>query len=75
MTYEQPEFCKIRGTEMSQKSPVFKHRNHVVTLYFEKDANFRSIYCKFVSSRLSQLVAHSRIFRLFIKRKFDAYVL
>ena len=32
-------------------------------------------YRKVVSSRLSRLVAHSRIFRLFMKGKFDAYVL
>ena len=32
-------------------------------------------YHKVASSRLSELVAHLRIFRLFIKRKFDAYVL
>ena len=32
-------------------------------------------YRKVASSRLSQLVAHSRIFRLFMKGKFDAYVL
>ena len=30
---------------------------------------------KVASSRLSWLVAHSRIFRLFMKGKFDAYVL
>ena len=30
---------------------------------------------KVASSRLSQLVAHLRIFRLFMKGKFDAYVL
>ena len=33
------------------------------------------IYHKVASSRLSRLVAHSRIFRLFIKGKFDPYVL
>ena len=32
------------------------------------------IYRKVANSRLSQLVAHSRIFRLFMKGKFDAYV-
>ena len=32
-------------------------------------------YCKVLSSILSRLVAHSNIFRLFIKGKFDAYVL
>ena len=30
---------------------------------------------KVAISRLSQLVAHSRIFRLFMKGKFDPYVL
>ena len=35
----------------------------------------RTIYCKVASSRLSRLVAHFRIFRLFLKGKFDAYVL
>ena len=34
-----------------------------------------SNYRKVVSSRLSRLVAHSRIFRLFMKGKFDTYVL
>ena len=32
-------------------------------------------YRKVASSRLSRLVAHLRIFRLFIKGKFDPYVL
>ena len=32
-------------------------------------------YRKVASSGLSRLVAHLRIFRLFIKGKFDAYVL
>ena len=32
-------------------------------------------YCKVASSELSRLVAHLRIFRLFIKGWFDAYVL
>ena len=32
-------------------------------------------YCKVASSRLSQLVAHPIIFRMFMKEKFDAYVL
>ena len=34
-----------------------------------------NIYRKVVSSRLSRLVAHFQIFRLFMKGKFDAYVL
>ena len=34
-----------------------------------------STYRKVASSRLSRLVAHLRIFRLFMKGKFDAYVL
>ena len=34
-----------------------------------------SIYRKVMSSRLSRLVAHLRIIRLFMKGKFDAYVL
>ena len=34
-----------------------------------------SIYRKVASSRLSQLVAHPRIFRRLMKGKFDAYVL
>ena len=33
------------------------------------------IYCKVASSSLSRLVAHFWIFRLFMKGKFDAYVL
>ena len=34
-----------------------------------------NIYCKVVSSRMSRLVAHPRIFRLFMKGKFDDYLL
>ena len=34
-----------------------------------------NLYHKVVSSRLSLLVAHSSIFRLFMKGKFDAYVM
>ena len=37
--------------------------------------NNHSAYRKVASSRLSWLVAHSGIFRLFSKGKFDAYVL
>ena len=36
---------------------------------------FSGIYCKVASSRLSRLVAHPSIFELFMKGKFDAYVL
>ena len=36
---------------------------------------FSGIYCKVASSRLSRLVAHPSIFKLFMKGKFDAYVL
>ena len=36
---------------------------------------FPGIYRKVASSRLSWLVAHPSIFRLFMKGKFDAYVL
>ena len=32
-------------------------------------------YCKVASSSLSRLVAHFWVFRLFMKGKFDAYVL
>ena len=39
---------------------------------FVKDFNYRKFGS---SSRLSRLVAHLRIFRLFMKGKFDAYVL
>ena len=42
---------------------------------FLASPNIQSKYRRVATSRLSQLVAHSRIFRLFIKRKFDAYVL
>ena len=34
-----------------------------------------SAYRKVVNSRLSRLIAHPRIFRLFMKRKLDPYVL
>ena len=44
----------------------------------ERQADFHMrelTYRKVASSRLSQLVAQPRIFRLFMKRKFDPYVL
>ena len=34
----------------------------------------QNTYCKIPSSRLSWLVAHARIFRMFMKGNFDAYV-
>ena len=34
----------------------------------------QKMYCKVASNRLSWLVAHLSIFRLFMKGKFDAYV-
>ena len=37
--------------------------------------SLRTKYRKVASNRLSWIVAHSRIFRLFMKGKFDAYVL
>ena len=43
--------------------------------YYSRGFKMVTRYCKVVRSRLSQLVAHSRILRLFMKRKFDAYVL
>ena len=46
-------------TQTTQKSPT---KNKIT-------------YRKVVSSRLSQLVAHSKILRLFMKGNFDAYVL
>ena len=40
-----------------------------------KNQKIYTTYHKVASSRLSQLVAHSRIFRLFMKWEFDSYVL
>ena len=40
-----------------------------------KGSECENKYRKVAISRLSRLVAHSRIFRLFMKGKFDAYVL
>ena len=39
------------------------------------DEIYLALYSKVASSRLSGLVAHLRIFRLFMKGQFDAYVL
>ena len=41
----------------------------------DSKSQFLFNYHKVASSRLSRLVAHFRIFRLFMKGKFDAYVL
>ena len=38
-------------------------------------SNIFAVYRKVANNKLSRLVAHLRIFRLFIKEKFDAYVL
>ena len=52
---------------------LFPFRNTGVRMV-KVDSN-HSTYRIVASSRLSWLVAHSRIFRLFIKGKFDAYIL
>ena len=53
---------RLAGITQWQNLPMFVHEQFAV-------------YRKVVSSRLSPLVAHLRIFRLFMKGKFDAYVL
>ena len=50
-------------------------QNHNLNWKFHKCDHIDFIYHKVASSRLSLLVAHFRIFRLFMKGKFDAYVL
>ena len=49
----------------------------VVKLYQKSSKNPPDMitYRKVASSRLSRIVAHLRIYRLFMKGKFDAYVL
>ena len=49
-----------------------KYTSSVVTFNF---ITYTYTYCKVASSRLSRLVAHLRIFRLLMKKKFDAYIL
>ena len=52
------------------QSCCMERSGNICILCYEK-----KIYSRVASSRLSHLVAHSRIFRLFMKGKFDAYVL
>ena len=60
---------------------IMKNLLQIMKLMFEKNSIENlfglcwSTYCKVLSSRLSRLVAHQRIFRLFMKGTFDAYVL
>ena len=53
----------------------FKAQEGISLLYFLSIPIIKLIYHKVVSSRLSRLVAHWGIFRLFMKGNFDAYVL
>ena len=61
----------------------FQHHYEICLLWLllcEKEHSsytylFCSTYRKVVSSRLSQLVAHPRIIRLFMKENFNAYEL
>ena len=48
---------------------------HFVGPFIRWNLNFNLRYRKITSSRLSWLVAHPRIFRLFMKGNFDAYAL
>ena len=50
----------------------WKIQREVASLEF---STYKHTYRKVASSRLSWLVAHLRLFRLFMKRKFDAYLL
>jgi hypothetical protein len=45
-----------------------------MTHSLERKPKIHTVTGKVASSRLSRFVAHSRIFRLFMKGKFDAYV-
>ena len=42
---------------------------------FQATAHLTRCYCKVTSRSMARLVAHPRIFRLFMEGKFDAYVL
>ena len=80
-------FCTSFKTEITLPVLQFETKNnfHVHDLYKTRkstkneSSNFglieETIYRKVTSSRLSWLVAHLGIFRLFIEGKFDAYVL
>ena len=59
-------FWPIKPSYTSNQIWSFAAHYNVLKLY---------MYRKVMSSRLSRLVAHSRIFRLFMTEKFDAYVL
>ena len=60
---------------------IMKNLRQIMKLMFEKNSIENlfglcwSTYRKVLSSRLPWLVAHQRIFRLFMKGNFDAYVL
>ena len=56
-------------------SKHFKADGTPKTRTIENSAKYIFEYRKVASSRLSRSVAHFHIFRLFIKEKFDAYVL
>ena len=49
--------------------------SYLAELHARVKTKLKYMYRKVASSRLSQLVAHVRIFRLFMKGKFDAYIL
>ena len=52
-----------------------KEQDSISTVYMTWSVNLMCIYCKVPSSRMSRLIAHPSICRLFMKGKFDAYVL
>ena len=64
---------KIKFDREVRKSKRYSCK--VCLLFALLSLNSHGTYRKVASSRLSQLVAHPRIFRLFMKGNFDAYVL
>ena len=64
------QYLKIWIVFYDEGSQVWEFEFRIDVLLFQKH-----IYCKLASSRLSRLVAYPRVFRLFMKEKFDPYAL
>ena len=63
-----------RGNALCVMGTVSHHRK-LEEIYNLGTISTQEKYRKVASSRLSRLVAHFQFFRLFMKGKFDAYVL
>ena len=63
-------FNKVKAYLLKYTTIISKVRLMMETVIFGRLCS--SKYRKVASSRLSRLVAHSRIFKLFMKGKFDA---